>query len=513
MNYIVLVLDDLPAGSIINLMCIPKRANVFLLGFKAASLDMLYDCLDFYEKLDRREDGHTVEWGRFLAKYLVKSVTYDTVNTLFLAMINYQGTRVKCTMFYAILCLFANPKDMSKFSAQRAQTDTLTYQAMLALTFRELLVLPVSADPPNILAVTQIDFDRKNYRLHMSRRLDDDRGFFVEEDWTLQIGLGRIKSCLIVYSVAGNCVMKATEEAAGKTAKGLSFACIDVGDIKDIEYMVTLERPRDSDDNGAFSFEGSWDSVVGVDGSFEISTGRKAVVVKNVRPFVVGALDVRGDADIRITMSGRQGAVIFGQPQLVSSRKVVNFGDARTQVSFTDIIFSGRSPSLSLVLVAEAAKVVADSVEVGPLVAASVDGGLEVREELDIGPDASIEAATITAPGHRCLVLGYRVREKFGSVLPWIEPSSVVLSYIGESDSADDVSDYAPFFGGTSSIRAFCGDDHRARCEEWLSMTSLASALYQVQRQQQVCRHPLHRRGRRFGTRHQPDGHPVGQSN
>lgn len=161
MNYIVLVLDDLPAGSTINLMCIPKRANVFLLGFKAASLDMLYDCLDFYEKLDRREDGHTVEWARFLAKYLVKSVTYDTVNTLFLAMINYQGTRVKCTMFYALLCLFANPKDMSKFSAQLAQTDTLTYQAMLALTFRELLVLPVSADPPNILVVTQIDFDRK----------------------------------------------------------------------------------------------------------------------------------------------------------------------------------------------------------------------------------------------------------------------------------------------------------------------------------------------------------------
>ena len=67
----------------------------------------------------------------------------------------------------------------------------------------------------------------------------------------------------------------------------------------------------------------------------------------------------------------------------------------------------------------------------------------------------------------------YRLNKNFGTIDDGIDPSSLICLYIGESDNADSIPDYAMYLGSVNVIKKFIASDHVNKCEEWKKKTKI----------------------------------------
>lgn len=88
---------------------------------------------------------------------------------------------------------------------------------------------------------------------------------------------------------------------------------------------------------------------------------------------------------------------------------------------------------------------------------ASVTGQLEVKKSFEFYPQSSLSAHSISAQNPQ-LKLNYRFEEDFATIPDSIEPEMIVLNYIGESDSQNELSS---FLGSVKKVKKFTGNGHK----------------------------------------------------
>lgn len=88
---------------------------------------------------------------------------------------------------------------------------------------------------------------------------------------------------------------------------------------------------------------------------------------------------------------------------------------------------------------------------------ASVTGQLEVKKSFEFYPQSSLSAHSISAQNPQ-LKLNYRFEEAFATIPDSIEPEMIVLNYIGESDSQNELSS---FLGSVKKVKKI----HRKRSQ------------------------------------------------
>lgn len=508
-NLFIFVLDDLPENKPINLIGVDKKANVFLIGFKSTNLDELFDCINLINQLDGNND---VDYYPKLAEYLTRifvnyqkyyvkaSINCGVIQTLLLLCVDFFGTSIRCTNFYPLFSTFSKINQLkTSFSPQLTWTETLTYNSMSELNFREILILPISIDPPNVVGVEQIDFTSGKVILKLNNGLVTNKGFEISPS-TFSINTNNIRNQLIIYSPNPNCIFNVPDETENQEIKGIDHSYLYFQDFKKIEGIMTLEKKTknifadfikksklfnkvnllDEEKEQNYKFTGNWDKVSKINGNFKINAGCMPVVVEQVPSIVSQVFDVESEQSIKI--STKSDKITFMQPQIITGNKIISFDNKNIDVSFNELIFKTNeddSTTLSLLLDGNPSKIVTNKVVVENLVNPLISGDLEVRESFEFGPGSSITANSISLMNQPSLILNYCLSDTFCTIPDSIiDPKSITLNYIGESENIDDVFDYSNYLGRINKIKTFNSNDHKNQCEKWKEKASFNSSFY-----------------------------------
>lgn len=520
-NFIVVVLDDLPEGKAINLGGIRGDSNVFLLGFKSASISDVYQMFDDLDALNWTElgsDEYELQENRIyqnffskISKYQVKtSVTFSSIQSFIVANVDYFGTHINCQNFYAASSSFSNLEQLKNdFNAVTTLTESVTYKKMADLEFNDLVIFPLSFDPLNLLVVDQINFTQNYWHLRLDGILKDDT-FKIKEKVNYSIDASKIKGKMIVYSYTSNITFNIPESTV---EDGLEVKAISVNShfttnlrIKEIPGMITLENnentkrvksfikriksflnePKaallsddESDEVESITFTGNWSKVERVVGSFEINTGSEKAVVNDVPIVALQSLDVRSEKDIEVSGEGKTDelrSVKFVNPQIISQRKVMNY--TNLNVSFTNLTFTGSNPSLLVSSKGDTKTVITDDVKVSTGTAAKINNQeLVVEKSFEFGPESSLIASNVIT-NNPDLILNYRLAS-----IPLVpdfltgdnKPKSLTLNYIGESDNIDHITDYSQFVGMSRDLLNF---KDQSECDGFKEKVKLSSDFY-----------------------------------
>ena len=526
-NYLVIVLDDLPEGKSINLNGIRSSSNLLLIGFKIEKEDDIYSLFDSLSDLDDiwseiGSEEHTKRQAELITKLTSKigdyrpkaSITYTTVNSFLICMVDYFGTHIKCTRFWPILSTFSNIKTLaSDFQAQMTVTETITYKNIESLVLKDLILFPVSINPPNIFAVNQIDLIESQWSLTLEA-VYNDPGFNIEGNIKYTIMTEKVKGQLSIYTLSARCIFNAPDNKDRQKLRGISYTALNEFsiEVKKIPGMIVFEDQirieklnkiknifngktlsemihsilkrselslfENELESGNFKFTGNWNKVDSIDGTIEIDTANQKAVIDDIPIVVAQVLDVKSQSSINMNTDCVK--IDFSQPQVVSQAKTIRFSNKETKVTFTNLTFEGNSPKLSLFIGNLQSKVVANHVLLKSGVSATVTGENEVKESFEFDPESSLFASPILSKDPR-LQMNYRLGVTFGSIPDSIEPKSIVLNYIGEIESAPS---YSSYLGIVKKVKTFTGNDHSNRCKNWKEKTVLASDYYPEFRQE-----------------------------
>ncbi|KAK8849299.1 hypothetical protein M9Y10_018668 [Tritrichomonas musculus] len=512
-NFIVVILDDVPDGKAINLNGIREDANIFLFGYKSDQINEIYDMIqklddlnwteykDNQEEYDRLQNEIMIKFAAQYQKYMPKaSITFGTVQSFMVGLINYAGTHIKCTNFYPILSKFSNLDALAKdFSAKTTLTETVTYKVIAKLPFNDLVLFPATINPPNIYDVEKIDFTETKWKLKLT-------GLVSAESSDYEINTDKVSGQLIIYSFSSNCIFNVPETKDNQNIRGITvnshFTNFNINEIPGI--MILEDKMKSENllkaipkkifdsftsvftDNSQLlkpkeeaaekiTFQGNWNKVKTITGTIEINTGDQPALIDKIPAVVASVLEVKSSGNIQLDTTSDK--MKFSQPQIIKEAKTISFTNEKMDVSFSNLTFIGSSTSFSLLLNGKASNVITDHIYVSSVTNAFLRGDLEVKESFEFGPSSSLEAKSIKSDKPK-LTMDYRLNDNFGKVPDSVQPGSIVLNYIGESNNIDEFPDYSSYLGSIHDVKTFEGNGHLNKCNEWKGKTSLESYYY-----------------------------------
>ncbi|OHT12098.1 hypothetical protein TRFO_03720 [Tritrichomonas foetus] len=535
-NIILLCLDDTPTSGAINLQGIRQNANVFVIGIPFKAFDDIMNMIEYLNGLDDNDPNIDIDKEIYdqIFELIVKYKTYlpkvnillGKLQTLLLIFVDFIGSNIECSNFFAFGSTFSQANQLSQsFSAGTTITETETYNSMKDLTFTNLVLLPISIDPPNLYVVDMIQFGDTEWTFRFKGGVFDGDYLEISDSSLYSINTNLVKGQLTIFSMTENVDFHIPETIKGTIIKGVGITTdFSTINVKDFPGMFTLEENKDktsknlftenpivksisaffmnrithktlkknrksildTSDSTTISFTGSWEKITEVQGEIAIDVGSSPIEAQQIPDVVMHVLEVKTENDV--TLAPTNTITEFSKPQIITaSDKKYNFPSGHV-ITFTNITFHNSNAKtfsetnendddenvilgLSLLIGNSISEVKTEHLKISKATVVDTQSSLIVSSSIDLGPEASLNTPSLTATNTK-LILRYILAAEFASIPDSVTPSSIILNYEGDGQSVDDIIDFTQYVGHLYNIKTFETEND---CQKWKDMVSIDS--------------------------------------
>ncbi|OHT16387.1 hypothetical protein TRFO_13247 [Tritrichomonas foetus] len=548
-NIFLMVLDN-TTNTPIDMTGLNEEANIFCFG---APLSVIDDTLDFIQKIvdigeDYDHENSTMteeeyndlvysEVRKYISKYNTlspkASIKIGRIQTLMTLLVDLTGDSLECST----LVTFLSKLTFKEFNSATTITESVTYSMMKSYSFNNLILLPISIDPPNLFVVDRIQFNDKDWTLRNSKGyLDDVVEQFKVTPTTYTIDVEKVKN-LVVYSMTDNIDFNIPETITTSKITGAGITTdFTTLTVRDFPGMFTLEdssnhkkphfsfmndltsigqkvfnrfisvfgksnmRLLEDEEEGTktttVTFSGAWNKITEVVGEMPIDAGSNSIIVKNIPNSVMQVLDIKAKNDINLEPESK--TTEFAKAQIIQTVGKKYIFPAGQTVTFSNITFTNSKGKTSGELESTGGTSNSDNEETGTeeeiygltLIIGDKESEIQTKDllitkativylssklilsnSLELGPEAELYVNSLEAKDTK-LILNYQLSSNFGTFPTLYNPTTIILTYVGEGLSIDDTIDYSKYLGQIKPIRAF---ETQEECQTWKDKVAFSS--------------------------------------